>query len=200
MPTTAIAHVNNVSHQMQVDSGIHIPEISASVPRPTSHHLDAYGIPRSQEAAVVTQVFSPYITSSDEQQAQTNGPESLTHARNPSNESASLPQSHDYETVPGILPRQVQQQTSSPAYQPPSGSTTTSEGGRTTPLRIGIAFGTLPNVSSSSEASTSTTASSSGLFTTRTAKTDGKVGGGGASPGASKKNADKSLRFGFGNR
>lgn len=184
-----VAHVNNVSH-MQVD-GMQTPEISASA-RPASHHLDAYGIPRSQEAAVVTQVFSPYITSSDEQQ-QAQGPDFQTHARNPSNESASLPQSHDYETVPGILPRQVQ--TSSPAYQPPSGSTTTSDGGRTTPLRIGIAFGTLPNVSSSSEGSTST--QSTGLF--KTEKGDGKGGGGGASPGAGKK-ADKSLRFGFGNR
>lgn len=198
-PTTNVAHVNNVTHQMQVDSeALQTPEIAASVSRPASHHLEAYGIPRSQEVAVVTQVFSPYITSSDEQQqAQAAGPELHTHARNPSNESASLPQSHDYETVQGILPRQVQQ-ASSPAYQPPSGSTTTSDGGRTTPLRIGIAFGTLPNISLSSEGSTST--SSTNLFAAKTEKADGKAVGGGNSPNGNKKSSDKSLRFGFGNR
>lgn len=209
---TGVALVNNVTHQMQVDPVSEAmettPEIPAAVPRPASHHLDVYGIPRSQEAAVVTQVFSPYVSSSEEhqlppqipqnEQTSTPGSEFQTHARNPSNESASLPQSHDYETVQGILPKQVPQQTSSPAYQPPqgSGSTSNSDGGKTTPLRIGIEFGTLPNVSSSSEGSTSST----NLFAARNEKTEGKPAGTANSPNGNKKSLEKSLRFGFGNR
>jgi hypothetical protein len=179
------------------------PTAATTIPKPSAP-LQSHGIPKSQEALVVTQVFSPYITSSDEQphsHEHTNTPASTssqTHVRNPSNESASLPQSHDYETVPGILPRLISQQTSSPA-QPAdgSGSTTTSDGinARTTPLRVGIAFGALPNVTSSSEGS----GSSSGLFAGKTEKVDARTGGPVGSPNG-KKISDKSVRFGFGNR
>ncbi|GHJ90141.1 hypothetical protein NliqN6_6543 [Naganishia liquefaciens] len=189
------------------------PLAPAPAPKPASAHLEPYGIPRSQEATVVTQVFSPYVTSSDEQPrndlANTPGStSSQTHVRNASNESASLPQSHDYETVPGILSRNISQQTSSPATQPVEGSGSTAGSGsttttattttsdvvkeRTTPLRVGIAFGVLPNVSSSSE----DPGSSSGLFATKTEKGDAKPQMG--SP--NKKISDKSVRFGFGNR
>lgn len=198
--------LDQTAQQMEVDS-VPVPANASPVPapKPPSAHLESYGIPRSQEASVVTQVFSPYITSSDEQPHHEHAhtpasTSSRTHIRNASNESASLPQSHDYETVPGILPRIISQQTSSPASQPPegsgsivgSGSTTTSEGvkERTTPLRVGIAFGALPNVSSSSEGS------SNGLFTTKTEGGEAKPQVG--SP--NRKISDKSVRFGFGNR
>lgn len=186
-------------------SGNASPTAPTTIPKPSSAPLQSHGIPKSQEALVVTQVFSPYITSSDEQppsHEHTNTPASTssqTHIRNASNESASLPQSHDYETVPGILPRIISQQTSSPATQPAdaSGSTTTSDGikERTTPLRVGIAFGALPNVTSSSERS----GPSSGLFAAKTDKPDARTGGAVGSPNG-KKISDKSVRFGFGNR
>ncbi|KAJ9107704.1 hypothetical protein QFC21_001164 [Naganishia friedmannii] len=119
--------------------------------------LAAHGIPQSQEISVVSQVFSPYITSSDEQpplqqvtqdappinnnssssstnptHAQPYTPvpnpsptHSRSHIRNASDESASLPQSNDYETVPGIVPPLLRESplpaplphTASPAHQ-----------------------------------------------------------------------------------
>lgn len=241
----------------------------------------AHGITRSQELAIVTQVFSPYITSSDEQprtQPATNSnnsgnssgrsnpaatqqtpgsnpshSQSQTHIRNASDDSASLPQSNDYQTVPGILPREVSHLVPAPVPAPSSSTATatasstttnTSSGGHissftqaqrpglvsppinhrsvktttsTTPLHVGIAFGALPNVSSSSGSGSGGSAAPSpadplyqvspenrDTATTGVAVTG--FGGGGAAAGlgspnsSSKKHVDRPLRFGFGGR
>ncbi|KAJ9121381.1 hypothetical protein QFC24_004719 [Naganishia onofrii] len=240
----------------------------------------AHGITRSQELAIVTQVFSPYITSSDEQPRtqpaansnnsgsssgrsnpaatqQTPGSnpshsQSQTHIRNASDDSASLPQSNDYQTVPGILPREISHLVPAPVPAPSSSTATassstttnTSSGGHislftqaqrpglvsppinhssvktttsSTPLQVGIAFGALPNVSSSSGSGSGGSAAPSpadplyqvspenrDTATTGVAVTG--FGGGGAAAGlgspnsSSKKHVDRPLRFGFGGR
>ncbi|KAJ9115847.1 hypothetical protein QFC22_004989 [Naganishia vaughanmartiniae] len=208
-------------------------------PHPTTqiNSLEAQGITRSQEAAVVTQVFSPYITSSDEH-PQTNSnttavahqtpssdpsqSQSQTHIRNASGDSASLPQSNDYQTVPGILPREIPPpliaaapshaspggQTSGPplplSYASPTVGNSSFSVKATTPLHVGIAFGALPSVSSSSGSGTS--AASSNPHTTGPHahnETTTAAGGAGArldSPNSSKKHMDRTLRFGFGGK
>ncbi|KAJ9108585.1 hypothetical protein QFC19_002301 [Naganishia cerealis] len=187
--------------------------MTSRVPRPASHPLEAHGISRSQESAVVTQMFSTYITSSDEQRLQQqynssnpagNTPASnpsQTHARNASNESASLPQSHDYETVQGILPHDIPPLHTSPGQPGPQEYASPTISNRsvkaTTPLQVGIAFGTLPNVSSSS----GTSASSSNPFAGLSDHGDTPTAVGPIdSPSSSKKNVDKPLRFGFGGK